>query len=413
MPQNDIAATGRIVPTIRFKGFTDDWEQRKLGDVADKKYGGGTPRTSEKTFWNGKIPWFQSADLIEHEVLSAIPRKRITESGLDKSAAQLIPANSIAIVTRVGVGKLAFMPFSYATSQDFLSLSELNVDGKFGCYAIYRVLQKEKSLTQGTSIKGITKDELLRKSLMTPSPTEQKRIGVYFSNLDHLITLHQRKLDQEKKLKEYLLQNMFPREGEDTPRIRFSDFTGPWIQRKLGDIMQESFDKTGDFKANPLYSLTIQDGVTSKTERYERSFLVRKEESIFKIVRPGFFVTNPMNLRFGAVGYNKEPFPVSVSGYYDVFSIDNGACNSFWDSYFKSPYVLKKFNDIATGSLIEKRRVKYSTLSLMSLPTPVSVKERNKISKCLGDIDTRITLNQRKLESLKELKKGFLQKMFI
>lgn len=276
-------------------------------------------------------------------------------------------------------------------------------------------IQKALQYQQGTVYErmAVNTEDFASLDVLLPAKDEQNKVGKYFSLLDSLITQYERKLSQEKKLKEYLLQNMFPREGEDTPRIRFSDFTGPWIQRKLGDIMQESFDKTGDFKANPLYSLTIQDGVTSKTERYERSFLVRKEESIFKIVRPGFFVTNPMNLRFGAVGYNKEPFPVSVSGYYDVFSIDNGACNSFWDSYFKSPYVLKKFNDIATGSLTEKRRVKYSTLSLMSLPTPVSVKERNKISKCLGDIDTRITLNQRKLESLKELKKGFLQKMFI
>ena len=136
--------------------------------MADRTYGGGTPKTSEEEFWDGEIPWFQSADLAEHEVQFAIPKKGITELGLKKSAAQLIPSDSIAIVTRVGVGKLAFMPFPYTTSQDFLSLSELKIDGEFGCYAIYKLLQREKNLTQGTSIKGITKEELLNKSIEVP-----------------------------------------------------------------------------------------------------------------------------------------------------------------------------------------------------------------------------------------------------
>lgn len=200
---------GEDMPELRIPGFSDAWEQRKLGEVAEKVYGGGTPKTSEEEFWGGNIPWFQSADLHEHEVQLAIPKKAITTLGLQKSAAQLVPGNSIAIVTRVGVGKLVFMPFSYATSQDFLSLSELNIDGKFGCYAIYRLLQREKNLTQGTSIKGITKDEILQKKIVVPNKIEQKKIGDYFTRLDHLITLHQRKLDHLKQLKKGLLQQMF------------------------------------------------------------------------------------------------------------------------------------------------------------------------------------------------------------
>ena len=164
--------------------------------MAEKVYSGGTPKTSEKEFWNGNIPWFQSADLVEHDVQFATSKKAITTLGLQKSAAQLIPGNSIAIVTRVGVGKLVFMPVPYATSQDFLSLSELNIDEKFGCYAIYRLLQREKNLTQGTSIKGITKDELLNKKISFPNQMEQKKIGDYFTQLDIRITLHQRKRDE-------------------------------------------------------------------------------------------------------------------------------------------------------------------------------------------------------------------------
>ena len=196
-------------PNIRFKGFMRDWEQRELGELAEKTYGGGTPKTSQEGFWNGNIPWFQSADLTEHEVLSAIPKKGITEIGLQKSAAQLIPGNSIAIVTRVGVGKLVFMPFSYTTSQDFISLSELKADPIFTCYSVYKRLQNDLLIVQGSAIKGITKDDLLSKEIMLPSEAEQIKIGEYFRQLDHLITLRQRKCNELVKVKKYMLQNMF------------------------------------------------------------------------------------------------------------------------------------------------------------------------------------------------------------
>ena len=180
-------------PAIRFKGFSDAWEQRKVSDLAEKTYGGGTPTTSNEAYWNGDIPWIQSSDVVDGKLLGVEPRKWITQDGLNNSAAQLIPGNSIAIITRVGVGKLAFMPYSYATSQDFLSLSKLNAEPLFTVYACYKKLQSELNAVQGTSIKGITKDELLAKSIMVPRYAEQQQIGAFFKQLDHLITLHQRK----------------------------------------------------------------------------------------------------------------------------------------------------------------------------------------------------------------------------
>ena len=121
------------------------------------------------------------------------PRKYISQEAVDKSATKLVPENSVAIVTRVGVGKLAFMPFSYATSQDFLSLSVLKTEPQFTVYALYKKLQLELNTVQGTSIKGVTKDELLTKEIMIPCYEEQEKIGSYLHSLDRLITLHQRK----------------------------------------------------------------------------------------------------------------------------------------------------------------------------------------------------------------------------
>ncbi|MBO2535638.1 restriction endonuclease subunit S [Rummeliibacillus suwonensis] len=204
-PKNDAN-----VPEIRFPGFTDVWEQRNVSELAEETYGGGTPKTSVEEYWTGDIPWIQSSDLVQDQVSDVIAKKYITADAVKSSATKLVPADSIAIVTRVGVGKLAYMPYEYATSQDFLSLSNLTVDHKFSIYAVYKKLQSELHAVQGTSIKGITKDELLSKKILVPKDKgEQEKIGAFFANLDHLITLHQRKLEHLQEQKKSLLQQMF------------------------------------------------------------------------------------------------------------------------------------------------------------------------------------------------------------
>ncbi|MBR6222334.1 MAG: restriction endonuclease subunit S [Lachnospiraceae bacterium] len=209
MLQKMFPKNGEKFPEIRFEGFTDAWEQRKVGDIAGSVIGGGTPKTSVAEYWDGDIPWIQSSNVHEDEMFDFDIPKKITQLGLDKSAAKLVPENSIAVVTHVGVGKLVFVPFAYTTSQDFTSLAELKTDPKFTCYSLYKRLQDDLHIVQGSAIKGITKDDLLTKEIIVPKKEEQYKIGECFRNIDNLITLHQRKADLLKLLKKYMLQNMF------------------------------------------------------------------------------------------------------------------------------------------------------------------------------------------------------------
>jgi type I restriction enzyme S subunit len=179
------------------------------------------------------------------------------------------------------------------------------------------------------------------------------------------------------------------KETKNVPQLRFSGFDDEWEEKKLGDTICEVNERTSDFNKNPLFSLTIENGITEKTERYERSQLVTKDDDLFKIMHPQNFATNPMNLRFGAVGYSKEKQDISVSGYYDVFSIDNNECSDFWYSYFKTDKILKKFDDAATGSLIEKRRVHFSVLKQLVFLQP-NYKEKQKIGAFLSHVDSLI-----------------------
>lgn len=201
---------GEQVPEIRFPEFNDDWEQHKVESMSEKTYGGGTPKTQIDEYWQGDFPWIQSSDLKIDELNNVNPQKFITEEAIKNSATKAIPEKSIAIVTRVGVGKLAYLNYSYSTSQDFLSLSKLTVDPFFGIYGLYRLIKKELNNIQGTSIKGMTKSDLLDKKLYIPNTTEeQQKIGAFFKTLDETITLHQRELDLLKETKKAFLQKMF------------------------------------------------------------------------------------------------------------------------------------------------------------------------------------------------------------
>ena len=200
---------GQTVPEIRLDGFEGEWELREINDLADNFQSGGTPKTNVQEYWDGDIPWIQSSDLGINCLFEIKVQKSISEKGLENSSAKIIPKDSIAVVTRVGVGKLAVMRHEYATSQDFLSLSNLKSNIEFTAYLLYRLLQKEVNQLQGTSIKGITKVELLSKKVLIPSLPEQQAIGAYFSNLDNLINYYREKISRLETLKKKLLQEMF------------------------------------------------------------------------------------------------------------------------------------------------------------------------------------------------------------
>jgi type I restriction enzyme, S subunit len=194
---------------IWFFGYSEKWEQTKLKYLSKYTYGGGTPKTSVPAYWTGTTPWIQSSDLKKDNLSNVKATKFITEKAVNESATKLIPKDSIAIVTRVGVGKLAYMPYSYTTSQDFLSLTGLKVDAWFGVYSVYSLLKKEDNI-QGTSIKGVKKNDLLEKEIKIPRVvTEQQKIGKFLKQIDITIDLYQAKINKLNQIKQGFLQKMF------------------------------------------------------------------------------------------------------------------------------------------------------------------------------------------------------------
>lgn len=194
------------------------------------------------------------------------------------------------------------------------------------------------------------------------------------------------------------------------PKLRFQGFNEPWKKIRFGDIFFEKVMKTGDIDKYPLYSLTVEKGVTPKTDRYTRDFLVKKDSN-YKLVESNDFVFNPMNMTIGALALYEGKETITVSGYYNVFSNTSAYNNTFLDTYLKTNRMINVYKSIATGSLIEKQRVHYSQFKDLKQLMP-SVREANKISVFFSLVNRRIKKQQEKVELLKEQKKALMQKIF-
>ncbi|MCB6415652.1 restriction endonuclease subunit S [Faecalimonas umbilicata] len=204
-PQN-----GTKVPEIRFEGFTDDWEQRKLGELADI-IGGGTPSTNNNSFWDGDIDWYAPAEIGTKIYLDSSERK-ITTEGFNNCSAKMLPVGTVLFTSRAGIGKTAILAKKGCTNQGFQSIvpHEKELDSYFIFSRTEELKRYGEVAGAGSTFVEVSGKQMANMDIMIPSIIdEQKQIGSYFKMIDILITLHQRKCDELVKIKKYMLQNMF------------------------------------------------------------------------------------------------------------------------------------------------------------------------------------------------------------
>ena len=201
---------GETVPEMRFEGFTEPWEQRKLGELADI-VGGGTPSTGVSDYWDGNIDWYAPAEIAEQIYLTSSQRK-ITEEGYNHSSAKMLPVGTVLFTSRAGIGKTAILARKGCTNQGFQSI--VPHKGELDSYFIFsrteELKQYGETVGAGSTFVEVSGKQMANMELMMPKTmAEQKTIGQYFANLDRLITLHQHKLERLKHLKQAYLQKMF------------------------------------------------------------------------------------------------------------------------------------------------------------------------------------------------------------
>jgi len=402
-----------LAPSIRFKGFTDPWEQRKVSDIATI-VGGGTPDTNNSAYWGGDIDWYAPAEM-EGLIYACNSQRKITKEGLKNSSASMLPPNrTILFTSRAGIGKSAILTKESCTNQGFQSLV-LN-DG-FDTYFIYsmtsQLKSKAESIASGSTFLEISGRMLGSIDIRVPKEGEQLRIGKLFAAMDSLITLHQRKLEKVKCLKKALLQKMFPEKGEGKPQIRFKGFADPWEQRKVSDIATIVGGGTPDTNNSAYWGGDIDWYAPAEMEG-----LIYACNSQRKITKEGL-----KNSSASMLPPNRTILFTSRAGIGKSAILTKESCtnqgfqslvlNDGFDTYFiysMTSQLKSKAESIASGSTF----LEISGRMLGSIDIRVPKEgEQLRIGKLFAAMDSLITLHQRKLEKLKNIKKSLLEKMFV
>ena len=400
-------------PTIRFRGFDDEWEQRKLGDVLDDMYNGQTPSRNKSEYWNGNIKWLSSGELNRGTVYDSM--EMITEDGQKSANLRIVPKGTfIMAITGLEAagtrGNCALLGFDTTLNQSCMALfPKKDLLTSDFLFQWYRKVGEEYGLnyTQGTKQQSYNAELIKILPISLPSVAEQKKIASYLSHIDHLITLHQRKCDETRKLKKYMLQKMFPQNGSKVPEIRFKGFTDEWEQRKLGEVLKERSERANG--SEELLSVTIGNGVIKQADSDKRN-TASDDKSNYKIVRKGDLPYNSMRMWQGAVG-NSE-YDGIVSPAYTVLVPTEEANSKFFMELFKKESTLQIFQRWSQGLTSDTWNLKYPALSTIQFYIP-SVFEQTKIADYFIQLDHLITLHQHKCEEIKKLKKFMLQNMFI
>lgn len=403
------------VPKIRFPGFTEPWEQRKLGELAEI-VSGGTPATSNPEYWDGTINWYTPAEISEARYVYG-SQKKITEVGLNNSSAKILPKDrTILFTSRAGIGKTAILKNDASTNQGFQSIVvKNNIDPEFVYSMSTQIKEKAERVAAGSTFSEISGKQLGKIILMIPGIKEQQRIGELFSIIDNLITLHQRKLDDLKKLKSGLLQKMFPKAGETVPEVRFPEFTGDWEQRKLGEMA--SFAKGNGY--------TKADLSTEGKPIILYGRLYTDYETVFSSIdtrsgqKPGSLLSKGGEVVVPASGETADeiarasvvmPDGIILGGDLNVITPNQAINPVFLAIELSSGNLHKVLASKAQGKSVV--HLHNSDLQTLDVVFP-SLDEQSQIGLCFEEFDALITLHQRKLDDLKKLKQGLLQQMLV
>lgn len=396
-----------FIPQIRFKMCKNQWEKNKLSKLA---------KFNPKSTLPEKFKYVDLESVLGTDLISY---REVSRENAPSRAQRLAQKGDIFYQTVRPYQKNNYLFDSnekdYVFSTGYAQLRPL-IDSAF----LLARLQEESFVNMvlerctGTSYPAINSKDLSKISVTIPQTIEeQSGIGSLFRTLDDLLTSYKENLVNYQSLKATMLSKMFPKVGQTVPEIRLDGFEEEWRKCYLGSIFEQVSNYIEPSVDNELWSLTVEKGLTPKTDRYKRDFLVKKNDK-FKKVDINEFVYNPMNLTLGALDLNNKGRTISVSGYYivinntDVEKFDN----DFLKILLKTRYAIYQYKQFATGTLIEKQRVQFPTFSEIPFYLP-PIDEQQVIGAYFSKLDQLITSYQEKITQLETLKKKLLQDMFI
>ena len=412
-------------PNIRFKGFTDDWEQRKVLDLLIQPVTDGPHETPELV--EEGVPFISVDAIVDNKIDFSRKRGNISEKYDELCCKKYKPQLHDVYLVKSGstVGKVAIVE----TTEKFniwSPLAAMRCGDKTYPYFLYNLLQTKDLQAQvadkasnGTQ-PNLSMRELEKFPVCVPSNIEeQKKIGAYFEQLDNLITLHQRKCDETKELKKFMLQKMFPKKGEKKPEIRFAGFTDDWEQRKLEDIAERVTRKNQDYVSELPLTISAQYGLIDQNEFFDKR-VASKDVSGYYLIYNGEFAYNKSTSNdapWGAIKRLDRYENGVLSTLYIVFKIkdEDVTSSDFIATYYDTSNWHKDIQAIAAEGARNHGLLNIAPTDFFKteLMLPQDIKEQQKIGDYFRSLDNLITLHQRKCDEAKELKKFMLQNMFV
>ena len=382
-------------PKIRFKGFDNDWEQRKLGDVVEFLDTLRKPLEGAKRI-SGPYPYYGASGIVDY-----------VDGYLFDEEFVLLSEDGANITDRnYPVCFLASGKYWVNNHAHVLKTKDGN-ENNFICNSLER--KDYKQYNSGMAMPKLNQEVCRGIPISCPNFDEQKKIGDYFRNLDHLITLHRRKCEETKKLKKYMLQKMFPQNGSKVPEIRFKGFTDDWEQRKFSELYEKNVEKN-------IHLISYDKTISTATMTYKDEGNGASDESLktYKVLRVGdlaFEGHTNKDFRYGRFVANDIGIGIMSPRFSTLRPIKDMPV-LFWKYYIHYEPIMRRVlvNSTKAGTMMNELVIEDFMRQSIRVP---SFEEQTHIGDYFNKLDHLITLHQNKCEELKKIKKYMLQNMFV
>lgn len=412
------------VPEIRFKGFSEAWEEKGLGTDVAEIIGGGTPSTSISEFWDGDIDWYSPTE-IGSNVYAEGSQKKITVQGLKSSSAKILPAGTTVLFTsRAGIGDMAILAKPGATNQGFQSFV---VKEGFSPYFLYSAGKQIKEFAlkhaSGSTFLEISGKQLGRMKILMPPTEEQTTIGNYFRKLDALINQHQQKHYKLSYIKKSMLEKMFPKQGKNIPDIRFKGFSGEWDEISLLDSIERIIDFRGrtpkklglDWSPSgyrALSALNVKQGYIDFSidphfgdqelyDKWMNGSELHQGQVLFTTEAPMGNVAQVPNTDKYILSQRTIAFVVKS----EIISED------FLAVLLRSYNVFRELSALSSGGTA--KGVSQKVLANLNVSIPTDLVEQTAIGNYFQKLDALINQHQQQITKLNNIKQACLSKMFV
>ena len=385
----------------------------ELGEIMT----GSTPSTSKSEYYSEDgIPWVTPTD-INSQTISDTPRKL---SGEGIKVGRVVPANTILCTCIASIGKNTLLTVKGSFNQQINCLTPNEYNDAYFLLTESEIWSNiMKRMAAAGTMQIVNKTEFSELTTMVPKLEEQKKIGQYFHTIGHLITLHQRKYDKLQIIKKAMLEKMFPQNGSCFPEIRFKGFTDSWEQRKLGDVVNRVTRKNQDLVSELPLTISAQYGLIDQNEFFDKR-VASKDVSGYYLIENGEFAYNKStstDAPWGAVKRLDHYENGVLSTLYIVFGIkeNNPIDSNFLVSYYNTNLWHKGIREIAAEGARNHGLLNIVPADFFEteLMIPQDIEEQKQIGKFFKGLEALITLHQREVEKLQNIKKSMLETMFV